>query len=73
VATESCGRVAFFFGPVAGALIVAISLRRMSYERTAKKVMLLALAAAVAEAVILFFIPDALSRLVGFGSELRSY
>jgi hypothetical protein len=64
------GRIAFFFGLVAGALIVAISLRRMACQRTAKKVMLLALAAAVAEAAILFFIPDALSRLVGFGSEI---
>ena len=64
------GRIAFFFGPVAGALIVAISLRRMGCQQTAKKVMLLALGAAAAEAAILFFIPDVLSRLVGFGAEI---
>jgi hypothetical protein len=64
------GRIAFFFGPVAGALIVAISLRRMGYQQTAKRVMLLALGTAAVLAVILFFIPDALSRLVGFGAEI---
>ncbi len=64
------GRIAFFFGPVAGALIVAISLRRMGCQQTAKKVMLLALGAAAAEAAILFFIPEALSRLIGFGAEI---
>jgi uncharacterized membrane protein len=64
------GRIAFFFGPVAGALIVAISLRRMGCQQTAKKVTLLATGAAAAEAVILFFVPDALSRLIGFGAEI---
>jgi hypothetical protein len=64
------GRIAFFFGPIAGALIVAISLRRMGYQQAAKKVMLLAVGAAAAEAAILFFIPESLSRLVGFGAEI---
>jgi hypothetical protein len=64
------GRIAFFFGPLAGALIVAISLRRMGNQPTAKRVMLLALGTTVALAVILFFIPDALSRLVGFVAEI---
>jgi len=66
------GRIAFFFGPVAGALVVAISLRRMGYQQNAKKVVLLALGAAAAEAAILIFIPDVLSRPVGFGAELSS-
>jgi hypothetical protein len=64
------GRIAFFFGPVAGALVVVISLRRMGHPQSAKKVLLLALGMAAAEAVIIFFIPDALSRLVGFGAEI---
>jgi len=63
------GRSAFLFGPVAGALVVAISLRRMGYQQNAKKVVLLALGAAAAEAAILFFIPGVLSRPVGFGAE----
>jgi hypothetical protein len=64
------GRIAFFFGPVAGALVVVISLRRMGHPQSAKKVLLLALGMAAAEAAIIFFIPDALSRLVGFGAEI---
>jgi hypothetical protein len=64
------GRIAFFFGPVAGALVVASSLRRMGYQQRAKKVMFLALGAAAVEAAILFFIPEALARLVGFGAEI---
>jgi hypothetical protein len=51
------GRIAFFFGPVAGALVVASSLRRMGYQQRAKKVMLLALGAAAVEAAILFSFP----------------
>lgn len=64
------GVIAFFFGPVAGALIVAISLRRMGYQQRARKVMVLALVMAGVEAAILFFVPDALARLVGFGTEI---
>jgi hypothetical protein len=64
------GRIAFFFGPIAGALVVASSLRRMGRQQTAKKVILLALGATAAESVIVFFIPDALSRLVGLGAEI---
>ena len=64
------GRIAFFFGPVAGALIVVVSLRRMGQQQSAKKVLLLALGVAALEAVIIFFIPDVLSRLVGFGAEI---
>jgi hypothetical protein len=64
------GRIAFFFGPVAGALVVAVSLRRMGHQQSTKKVLLLALGAAAAEAAILFFTPDALARGVGIGAEI---
>ena len=64
------GRIAFFFGPIAGALVVIISLRRMGYQERARKVMLLALGLAVADATILFFVPDAFSRLVGLAAEI---
>jgi hypothetical protein len=67
---KTAGRIAFFFGPIAGAQIVAISLRRMGHQQTAKKVIFLALGMSAAEAVLLFFIPDAASRLVGFGAEI---
>ena len=64
------GVIAFFFGPVAGALVVASSLRRMGCKDRARKVMFLALGMSVVEAAILFFIPDVLSRFVGFGAEI---
>lgn len=61
------GVIAFFFGPIAGALVVASSLRRMGYQDRAKQVMFLALGMTVLEAAILFFIPGALP---GFVAEI---
>jgi len=67
---KAAGRIAFFFGPVAGALVVAISLRRMGYEQIAKKVVLLALGVTAAEVGILLLIPELLSRFVAFGAHV---
>ena len=64
------GRIAFFFGPVAGAQVAAISLRRMGYREKAGKALRLAFAIAAAEGVVLFFLPDALTRLVGLIGEI---
>jgi len=64
------GRIAFFFGPLAGAQVVAVSLRRMGHPQAAKRVILLALGMSVAEAAIIFFIPDVFSRLVGLVAEI---
>ena len=67
---KAAGRMALFFGPVAGALVVAISLRRMGYEQIAKKVMLLALGVTAAEVGILSLIPQFLSRFVALGAHV---
>jgi uncharacterized membrane protein len=67
---RAAGRIGFFFGPVAGALVVAISLRRRGYERIAKKVMLLALGVAAAEVAILLLIPEFLLRSVALGAHV---
>jgi hypothetical protein len=67
---KAAGRIALFFGPVAGALVVAISLRRMGYEQIAKKVMLLALGVTAAEVGILLLIPEFLSRFVALGAHV---
>jgi hypothetical protein len=64
------GVIAFFFGPFAGALVVASSLRRMGYQDRAKKVMFLALGMTVVEAAILFFIPEEGWRALAFGAEI---
>ncbi|HKR84457.1 MAG TPA: hypothetical protein VJS37_09790 [Terriglobales bacterium] len=47
-----------------------MSLRRMGHHDRARKVMLLALGFTMAEAVILFFVPDFVARLVGLGAEI---
>lgn len=67
---KAAGRIAFFFGPVGGALVVAISLRRMGYEQIAKKVMILALGVTAAEIGILLLIPEFLSRFVALGAHV---
>jgi hypothetical protein len=67
---KAAGRIALFFGPVAGALVVSISLRRMGYEQIAKKVMLLALGVTAAEVAILLLIPEFLSRFVALGAHV---
>src|SRR5882672_10636530 len=67
---KTAGRIALFFGPVAGALVVAISLRRMGYEQIAKKVLLLALGVTAAEVGILLLIPEFLSRFVALGAHV---
>jgi len=67
---KAAGRIALFFGPVAGALVVAISLRRMGYEQIAKKVMILALGVTAAEVGILLLIPEFLSRFVALGAHV---
>ena len=68
---KTAGRVAFFFGPVAVALVVATSLRRMGHQQSAKKFLPLALGVVAAESLILaLFIPVALSPFVGLGAEI---
>ncbi|MBZ5528109.1 MAG: hypothetical protein LAN71_09450 [Acidobacteriia bacterium] len=67
---KAAGHIAFFFGPVAGALVVAVSLRRMGHEQIAKKVMLLALGVTAAEVGVLLLIPEFLSRFVAFGAHV---
>jgi len=67
---KAVGLIALFFGPVAGAWVVAISLRRMGHQRSAKKFLPLALLVAVVECAILaIWIPVALSPMVGLGGE----
>lgn len=67
---KTAGRIAFFFGPLAGAQVVAISLRRMGYQQAANKVRFLALGFAILEVAILVFVPDAIARLIGIGFEI---
>ena len=70
---EVAGRMAFFFSPVAGALVSVISLRRMGYPVKAKRIFLWTLLAAAVLAVVLLGIPDIAGRAVGFGAEISCY
>jgi hypothetical protein len=67
------GRIAFFFGPIAGALVSVVSLRRMGFPLRSKRILLWTLLAAVVLAVVLILIPDALGRVVGLAAEILFY
>jgi len=67
------GKIAFFFGPVAGALVTVINLRRTGYPLKAKRVLLWTLVGAAVLAAILVVIPDVFGRLVGLGAEFAFY
>jgi hypothetical protein len=67
------GRIGFFFGPIAGAYVSAISLRRMGHRDKAQKVVAIAGLFAVLFAIAIFFIPEAFSRIVGLAVEATFY
>jgi hypothetical protein len=61
--------ICFFFTPVGGALVSAISLRRMGYQEKAWKVLWCTGLAFVPIAVIVSFTPPLLSRVLALGIE----
>ena len=67
------GRVAFFFGPMAGALISIISLRRMGYPIKARHVAFWTFLIAIVFAAIILSISEGLGRLIGLGAEIGFY
>jgi hypothetical protein len=67
---RTAGRIAFWFGPVAGALVVAASLRRIGHQQKARKVMILAFVVGTVEAAILSFVPDGVGRLIGLAGHI---
>ena len=67
---KAVGLIALLFGPIAGAWVVAISLRRMGHQQSAGKFVLLALVVAAVEcAVLAIWIPLPLNPFVGLGAE----
>jgi hypothetical protein len=70
---KATGRIAFFFGPFAGALVSVISLRRMGHPEQASKALSVALFGSLSLAMVLFFIPDPFARFVGLGAEYAFY
>ena len=67
---KAVGLIALFFGPVAGAWVVAISLRRMGHRQSARKFLPLAIVVAAVEcAMLAIWIPVALNPFVGLAAE----
>jgi len=67
------GRIAFFFGPIAGALVSVVSLRRAGYPLRSGKILRWTLLVSAAMAVVLVILPDALGRLFGLVAEITFY
>jgi hypothetical protein len=67
------GRIAFFFGPIAGALVSVVSLRRTGHPLRARKILRWTLLVAAVLAVALILLPDGLGRIVGFAAEIAFY
>jgi hypothetical protein len=64
------GKIGLFFGPLAGALVVAVNLRRMGHADKAKRTMLLTFLLAIPACVILFRSPDPFGKFVGLAMEV---
>jgi hypothetical protein len=67
------GRMAFFFGPIAGALVTVVNLRRTGHPVKAKRIFLWTLLATAVLGAILILLPDLLGRLAGLAAEIAFY
>jgi len=67
------GRIAFFFGPIAGALVSVVSLRRSGHPLRSGKILRWTLLVAAVMAVAILLLPDALGRLFGIAAEITFY
>lgn len=67
------GRIAFFFGPIAGALVSVVSLRRTGHPLRARQILRWTIAVAAALALVIILLPDALGRLFGLIAEITFY
>src|SRR5579864_6819120 len=67
------GRIAFWFGPIAGALVSVISLRRTGHPLRARQVLRWTIAVAAVMSLVLILLPDGLGRFFGFVAEITFY
>ena len=67
------GKIAFFFGPIAGAMVTVVNLRRLGFPVKAMHVLRWTLLGSLLLAIIIMVIPDALGRVVGIGAEIAFY
>lgn len=67
------GRIGFWFGPIAGAFVSVVSLRRTGHPLRARQVLRFTMAIAVVLSLVLVVLPDALARLFGLAAEITFY
>jgi hypothetical protein len=67
------GRIAFWLGPIAGALISVVSLRRTGHPLRARQVLRFTIAITAVMSLVLVLLPDALGRLFGLAAEITFY
>lgn len=70
---RAIGRLTFFFGPLAGAFVSAVSLRRMGYKEKAVKVIRYTFLISIGVAIILALIPEGIGQISGLGLEIGFY
>lgn len=70
---QAAGTIAFFFSIVSGAIVSAVSLRRMGHSQKAKKVIWITLLGAMVVGTVIIAIPDVLGRILGFCLEIVWY
>jgi hypothetical protein len=64
------GKIGFWFGPLAGALVVAVNLRRMGHPDKARRTIVFTFLVAIPVAVIFILTPDPFGKLVGLAIEI---
>lgn len=67
------GRIAFFFGPIAGALVSVVSLRRAGYPLRSGRILRWTVLVSAVMAVVLVLLPDAFGRLFALTAEMTFY
>ncbi len=70
---KAVGTIAFFFGPVAGALVSVINLRRYGYPLKATRVLQWTLLATILLAAVIVVTPDPFARILGLVAEFVFY
>ena len=66
------GKIGFFFGPPAAAMVLYVNLRRMGHADKAKRIMSRTLLAAIPIGIILMRVPDPFGKFVGLGIEIAT-
>ncbi|MGB9104112.1 MAG: hypothetical protein WCC59_05080 [Terriglobales bacterium] len=66
------GKIGFFLGPFAAALVLNVNLRRMGHAEKAKRIMSRTFLAAIPIGIILMRVPNPFGRFVGLGIEIAT-